>query len=135
MQVMEVMPVLDLIMAKRKAYSKLSRTALLLKRSGTLHQLKTTFSAPNTLKDLECIRSTKNHSKSITISRQLRVTGDLVKRGITTTIMDHQIISLNQHQKLQIMVNSLRHLPNVCKNREIRSNSISTITNRDSSLV
>lgn len=135
MQVMEVMPVLDLIMAKRKAYSKLSRTALLLKRLGILHQLKTTFSAPNTLKVLACIQSTKNHSKPITISRQLRGTVDRDKRGITTTIMDHQVISLNQHPKLHIMGNSLRHLPNVCKNREIRSNSISTITNRDSSLV
>jgi hypothetical protein len=110
-------------MARRRAYNKLSKTVLSLRRLGMLLLLKIISLGHNNLKDLESTHLIKNHTKIININLWVQpkqsTTAAQGKSGSTTPPLTTII---NPQEKTTDI--SLRLLHSVFKSKEIKSSSI-----------
>jgi hypothetical protein len=110
-------------MARRRAYNKLSKTVLSLRRLGMLLQLKIISLGHNNLKDLESTRLIKNHTKIININLWVQPKQSITAaQGKSGSITPPLTTIINPQEKT--MVISLKLLHSVFKSKEIKSSSI-----------
>jgi hypothetical protein len=110
-------------MARKRAYNKLSKTVLSLRRLGMLLQLKIISLGHNNLKDLESTRLIKNHTKIININLWVQPKqSTTAAQGKSGSTIPHLTTIINQQEKTTDI--SLRLLHSVFKSKEIKSSSI-----------
>jgi hypothetical protein len=110
-------------MARKRAYNKLSKTVLSLRRLGMLLLLKIISLGHNNLKDLESTRLIKNHTKIININLWVQPKqSTTAAQGKSGSTIPHLTTIINQQEKTTDI--SLRLLHSVFKSKEIKSSSI-----------
>jgi hypothetical protein len=110
-------------MARKRAYNKLSKTVLSLRRLGMLLLLKIISLGHKNLKDLESTRLIKNHTKIININLWVQPKqSTTAAQGKSGSTIPHLTTIINPQGKTTDI--SLRLLHSVFKSKEIKSSSI-----------